>query len=151
MRRRKGGRHLELCFSFSRLCCSSITTGNPVFYNATCGLRRKIVQGKVVITTTPLGSCSISYTLPDWAQGNRKILTILFKTRAWPMQAGARGLRRVGIKCSKSLQESARSQSFHLIQEGFREFVKLLLTLITTPRKIKASLYFSLPQQLYGN
>lgn len=40
----------------------------------TCGLRRKIVKHKVVFTTTPLVSCSVSYTQPDWAQGNRKIL-----------------------------------------------------------------------------
>lgn len=44
-----------------------------LFY-VTCGLRRKIVKEKVVFTTTPLVSCSIAYTLPDWAQGNRKIL-----------------------------------------------------------------------------
>lgn len=45
-----------------------------MFYNVTCGLRRKIVKGKVMITTTPLVSCSIGYILPDWAQGNRKII-----------------------------------------------------------------------------
>lgn len=44
-----------------------------LFY-VTCGLRWKIVKGEVVFITTPLASCSIGYTLPNWAQGNRKIL-----------------------------------------------------------------------------
>lgn len=45
-----------------------------MFCNITCGLRRKIVKGKVVFTTSPLVSCSTGYTLPDWAQGNIKII-----------------------------------------------------------------------------
>lgn len=104
-RRRKGRKHLELHFSSSRPSHCSITSGDSMFYNTTCALRRKLGKNKVAFTSTPLVSCSISHTLLDWAPGNRK-KTILFKTKAEQMQTGARDLHRVGMKHSNHSRQA---------------------------------------------
>lgn len=116
-----------------------------LFY-VTCGLRRKIVKHKFVFTTTPLVSSSIGYTLPDWAQGNRKILNHFVQSQemndaGWG-QVSAQGRD----ETFKIVPGEPWIQSFHLSQESLGGFVKPLITLM--PRKIKARLYLILAWQL---
>lgn len=54
IRMRKGVSLGNPFFSSSRLCCGSIITGNLTIYNATCGLRRKIIRGKVLFIISKL-------------------------------------------------------------------------------------------------